>query len=153
MKANNKNIHWSLSCFDDLDMQTLYDILKLRSEVFVLEQHCIYQDVDGKDQKAIHLQGLCDDRLVAYCRLFKSGDYYSDASIGRVVIAAEYRKFGFGHQLIDKAVELLKEKFGENQITISAQLYLKSFYENHGFIQISDEYLDANIAHIEMKRS
>lgn len=146
-----KQIQWTISQFEELDTPSLYNILKLRSEVFVLEQNCCYQDLDGKDEKAVHLQGFCDEKLVAYCRLFRKGDYFTEASIGRVVVSIEYRRSGLGHQLIRKAIELQKELLKEQKVTISAQLYLKKFYEKHGFVQTSDQYQEDSIAHIQMK--
>lgn len=152
MSQLRNKISWKCTEFGELDIQSLYEILQLRSAIFVVEQNCPYQDVDGKDRVAIHLQGFCNNKLVAYSRLFKAGDCFLDASIGRVVVAAEYRRFGFGHELIDKSIQILKEKLGESRITISGQLYLKTFYESHGFVQTSDEYLEDNIPHIQMKR-
>jgi len=148
-----ETLTWLVDSYEDLDIHKLYKLLHLRAEVFVLEQDCPYLDTDNKDQSAIHIQGYLGDKLVAYCRIFKAGDYFKEASIGRVVVAPEYRKYGFGHQLMDKAIELEKEIFGETKITISAQLYLKSFYESHGFIQSSEVYLEDGIPHIQMKRN
>lgn len=144
-------ITWEVDCFEDLDIYKLYNLLYLRSEVFVVEQNCPYLDVDNKDQKAVHLQGYLGDKLVAYCRLFKPGDYFEEASIGRVIVAADYRKHDYGHQLMQKAIELQASLLNETKVTISAQLYLKKFYESHGFKQTSDTYLEDDIPHIQMK--
>lgn len=148
----NKLLFWKVDSFENLTSNHLYEILYLRSNVFVVEQNCPYLDVDRKDHKAIHLHGYCDNKLVAYCRLFKPGDYFDKASIGRVVVDKEYRKFGFGHQLMNKAIELVKDLLQEDCITISGQLYLKSFYESHGFEPISEMYLEDDIPHIRMQR-
>lgn len=145
-------IKWYVDKFEQLDVRKLYNILYLRAEVFVVEQNCPYLDPDNKDQKALHLQGYLGDELVAYCRLFKAGDYFEEASIGRVVVATRYRKFNFGHLLMEKAIELQSSLLNETQITISAQLYLKRFYESHGFMQTSETYLEDDIPHIQMKR-
>ncbi len=144
-------ITWQADYFKDLDIYKLYNLLYLRAEVFVVEQICPYLDPDNKDYKALHLQGYVGEKLVAYCRLFKPGDYFKEASIGRVVVAADYRKYGYGHQLMAKAIELQASLLRETKITISAQLYLKKFYESHGFIQTSDVYPEDDIPHIEMK--
>lgn len=143
---------WLTDRFEELDIYKLYKILHLRADVFVVEQEAAYLDPDYKDHKALHLQGYLGDKLVAYCRLFKRGDYFEQACIGRVVVAKEYRKYGYGHQLMEKAIELEKTLLNETKITISAQLYLKEFYESHGFLQTSDEYMEDGIPHIQMRR-
>lgn len=149
---NNSIINWILSSFDQLSVPALYAILHLRCKVFVLEQNAPYLDLDYKDQLALHLCGYVDDKLVAYCRLFKSGDYFEQASIGRVVVPEECRRLKYGHMLMDKAIQLQKEILNESKITISAQLYLKRFYESHGFVKTSEEYLEDGIPHIQMQR-
>lgn len=136
--------------FAELSTKELYDILQLRAEVFVVEQNCVYQDIDGKDQKALHVIGFKNNKIVAYCRIFKSGDYFEKASIGRVVVAANERKFGYGHVIFQRSVEAVTAYFHETSIKISAQLYLKKFYESHGFVQVGDGYLEDDIPHIAM---
>lgn len=138
--------------FEALSLYELYSVLQLRAEVFVVEQNCVYQDIDGKDMKALHVIGEFEGTTVAYCRLFKSGDYFDQASIGRVIVKENFRDKKWGHDLIKEAVSVVQRHFGESQITISAQLYLKKFYESHGFKQTSDEYLEDGIPHIEMKK-
>ena len=138
--------------FNELSLQELYYVLQLRSEVFVVEQNCVYQDLDGKDEKALHLLGTFEDKVVAYCRLFGAGIYFENTSIGRVVIAQEYRDKKWGHDLLTEAIEGIKSAFGTSAITISAQLYLKNFYKTHGFVQEGDEYLEDGIPHIRMNR-
>ena len=138
--------------FEALSLYELYSVLQLRAEVFVVEQNCVYQDIDGKDMKALHVIGEFEGTTVAYCRLFKSGDYFDQASIGRVIVKENFRDKKWGHDLIKEAVSGVQHHFGESQITISAQLYLKKFYESHGFKQTSDEYLEDGIPHIEMKK-
>ncbi|MDR1091744.1 MAG: GNAT family N-acetyltransferase [Prevotella sp.] len=147
-----KSIAWKVSTFEELSAGELYAILHLRGKVFVVEQNAPYLDPDYKDRKALHLHGYIDGELIAYCRLFKAGDYFEEASVGRVVIAGEYRKYGYGHELMSKAIGLEKDLFGETKITISAQLYLKNFYESHGFRQTSDVYLEDGLPHIEMRK-
>jgi ElaA protein len=137
--------------FNELSTQELYSVLQLRSEVFVVEQNCVYQDIDGKDAKAIHLIGTFEDEIVAYVRIFKPGDYFEQASIGRVVVKQKYRDQKWGYDLMNEAIQATQTVFNETKITISAQLYLKKFYENLGFIQTSEMYLEDDIEHIEMR--
>ena len=125
-------------------------ILQLRSEVFVVEQDCVYQDIDYKDQKAIHILGYKNEKLIAYTRIFKPGDYFNDASIGRVVVAENQRKFGYGFIIMQHSIKAVKEYFNETTIKISAQKYLKNFYESLDFEQIGEEYLEDGIPHIAM---
>ena len=123
----------------------------MRSEVFVVEQNCVYQDIDGKDVKAIHVLGEIDGKIVAYARLFMPGDYFDEASIGRVVVKPEFRDRKLGHDLMRESIAALAE-LGETRIAISAQLYLKKFYESHGFVAEGEPYLEDDIPHIRMLR-
>ena len=143
----------SIKTFEQLTTKELYEILQLRSEVFVVEQDCVYQDIDYKDQKSIHISGYKNGKLVAYTRIFKPGDYFKEASIGRVVVARNERKFGFGHVIMEHSINAVKTYFNEDIIKISAQKYLKTFYESHNFIQVGEEYLEDNIPHIPMIKS
>ena len=145
-------IQWKIKRFKELSAEELYLALQLRSEVFVVEQNCVYQDVDGKDAKAIHLLGYLNEVLVAYARLFQAGDYFDQASIGRVVVSPKHRNKSFGHELMKKAIQEIEKRFTTNSITISAQLYLKAFYESHGFVALGETYLEDDIPHIEMCR-
>lgn len=138
--------------FKTLSLSELYEILQLRSEVFVVEQNCVYQDIDGKDEKALHLLGTHEGVLVAYARLFAPGAYFDNASIGRVIVKPSYRDKKWGHDLIAEAIKGVSEHYGTTAITISAQLYLQKFYESHGFVQTSEMYLEDDIPHIEMKK-
>ena len=147
------NLEWKIKRFEALTTLELYNLLQLRSEVFVVEQNCVYQDIDYKDQKALHLLGEDNGKMVAYARLFKPKDYFDQASIGRVVVEPSYRDKKLGHILMREAIYFIKSQFNETKITISAQLYLKKFYESHDFIQTSETYLEDDIPHIEMKRS
>jgi ElaA protein len=147
-----KSIEWQIKRFNELSLQELYQLLGLRSCVFIVEQNCVYQDIDNKDEKALQLLGKFEGQIVAYARLFNVGDYFENASIGRVVIHPEYRDKKWGHQLMQHAIAGIESYFNTMQITISAQLYLKKFYETHGFFQTSEMYLEDDIPHIEMKR-
>ena len=144
-------IKWKIKRFEALSLEELYGILQLRSEVFVVEQNCVYQDIDYKDQKAVHLIGEYEGKTVAYARLFKPNDYFEKASIGRVIVKPDYRHLKLGHELMREAIQAVMASFGESQITISAQLYLQRFYESHGFVVTSEVYLEDDIPHIEMK--
>ena len=136
--------------FSELTTTELYDILRLRSEVFVVEQDCVYQDVDDKDEKALHVIGFKNNKVVAYTRIFEPGDYFKNASIGRVVVAKNERKYGYGHVIMKHSIHAIKNYFKENIIKISAQTYLKKFYESHNFKQVGEEYLEDGIPHIGM---
>lgn len=141
---------WQYKSFNELTVSELYAILQLRSEVFVVEQNCAYQDIDGKDQKSFHLMGWVGNDLAAYCRLVKPSVSFAEASIGRVITSQKYRGMGFGIALIEKAIAQTFETFGVADIKIGAQLYLKKFYSSFGFIQTSEMYLEDDIEHIEM---
>jgi len=136
--------------YQQLSKEKLYQIIRLRLEVFVLEQNCIYQDLDNKDQKAIHLVGEEEGKVIAYTRLFKKGDYFENASIGRVIVKKESRKKDYGKKIMQKSIEELKNEHNEENIEISAQKYLIKFYDDLGFKKIGEEYLEDNIPHIKM---
>ena len=136
--------------FKELSKQELYDVLQLRSEVFVVEQGCVYQDIDGKDKKALHILGFKSDKLIAYTRIFKPDDYFSESSIGRVVVAKNERQFKYGYNIMEASIKVIKDYYNQNIIKISAQCYLKQFYTNLGFKAIGNEYLEYDIPHIAM---
>ena len=146
-------IHIEVKSFSDLTTDELYNILQLRSEIFVVEQDCVYQDMDFKDQKAFHLMGLKNNQLVAYTRIFKPGDYFDEASIGRVVVAKNERQFKHGYDIMNASIAYIANEFNISKIKISAQEYLKAFYSNLGFIQVGEPYLEDGIPHIAMVRN
>ncbi|XMO87951.1 GNAT family N-acetyltransferase [Algibacter sp. AS12] len=139
--------------FKELTTPELYYLLQLRSEVFVVEQDCVYQDIDGKDQKSLHVLGVKNDKIVAYTRIFKPGDYFELASIGRVVVAKNERQYKYGYDIMNASAEAIKTYFNETTIKISAQVYLLKFYNNLGFKETGEEYLEDNIPHIAMIKS
>lgn len=145
-------LQFKIRAFNELSVSELYQVLRLRESVFIIEQDCIYQDVDNKDQKALHVLGAYDGKIVAYSRVFKPGDYFDYASIGRVVIDKEYRDRKWGYPLMEASIKAVMDYFGESRIEISAQLYLQKFYENNGFYAISETYLEDDIPHIRMQR-
>jgi len=141
-----------IKTFNELSLSELYHILQLRSEVFVVEQDCVYQDIDGKDDKALHIIGEENGEIVAYTRCFDKGFYFEEASIGRVVVKKEQRKYGYGHQIIKASIQAIKERFNTDNIKLSAQQYLVKFYESHGFTCEGEGYLEDGIPHIAMKK-
>jgi ElaA protein len=145
-------ITWTVKKFDELSLEELYAILQLRSEVFVVEQNCVFQDMDNKDQSSYHLMGWESNRLLAYTRLIPPGAVYEFSAIGRVVTASLARGSGIGKLLMEKSIHELEQLFGEQPIKIGAQLYLKEFYHSFGFKQAGDIYIEDGIEHIEMIR-
>ena len=146
-------IRWQCKYFTDLSPFELYKILQLRSEVFIVEQNCAYQDCDIKDLKAYHYCGWENEDVVAYTRLLAKGISYEDAaSIGRVVTAQSVRGKNIGKQLMKNSIDEIYRLFGEVPIRISAQLYLKRFYESFSFVQKSGVYMEDGIEHISMLR-
>jgi ElaA protein len=143
-------IIWVCKPFATLTAAELYEALKLRSEVFVVEQNCVYLDLDDKDQDSFHLFGWQDDNLLAYARILPPGLAYEEASIGRVVSSPSSRKTGAGRALMNKAIEETISLFGTQSIRIGAQLYLLDFYGSLGFKQVSEPYLEDGILHIKM---
>ncbi len=143
---------WTIKAFEALSLDELYKILQLRQEVFILEQACVYNDLDNKDQKSFHLMGWHDDVLAAYTRLLPWGVSYPDAtSIGRVLVAGDFRGKGLGEELMRRSIEAVYQLFGHHAIKIGAQEHLHVFYNRLGFVQTSDRYMDAGIPHIEMR--
>ena len=136
--------------FTELTTIELYQLLQLRSEVFVVEQDCVYQDIDGKDQKALHILGFKNEKIVAYTRIFKPGDYFNEASIGRVVVAKKERQHKYGYDIMKASVIAIGTHFKVQKIQISAQAHLKHFYNNCGFKEFGNPYLEDNIPHIAM---
>lgn len=142
----------SVKTFDELNTTELYDLLQLRSEIFVVEQDCVYQDLDGKDQNALHVIGTKNNTIVAYTRIFKAGDYLAQASIGRVAVKDSERQHGYGLDIMKASIKAIEEQFGETSIALSAQTYLKRFYNSLGFIEKGGEYLEDGIPHVMMMR-
>ena len=145
-----ENIKWFCKKFTELEVSELYEIMKLRSEVFVVEQNCVYLDADGKDEESYHFYAIENNSIIAYTRLLPPGLSFTEASIGRVLTTPSQRRRGLGIELMEKSILKTQELFDTKTIKIGAQLYLKSFYEGLGFVQCSDEYDEDEIAHIEM---
>tara|TARA_B100001248_G_C27363732_1_gene447830 strand:+ start:817 stop:1260 length:444 start_codon:yes stop_codon:yes gene_type:complete len=136
--------------FSELTTEELYQILRLRSEVFVVEQDCIYQDLDNKDQKAIHLYFKENDEILAYTRIFKAGYYYENPSIGRVVVSKKNRGKDVGKKIMIDSIEYIKQNIKGKKIELSAQKYLDKFYEDLGFYKTGEDYLEDGIPHQRM---
>ncbi|HEY9258434.1 GNAT family N-acetyltransferase [Chitinophaga sp.] len=144
---------WKIKSFEELTTAELYAILRLRSEVFIIEQNCAYQDLDNSDQKALHLMGTAESgQLLAYTRIFAPGIKFTEASIGRVVTSPLARGKGAGRELMERSISELQQHYGKIPIKIGAQQYLQRFYTSLGFEQTSDTYLEDGIPHIEMLR-
>ena len=139
-----------VKAFEKLSTKELHDILRLRSQIFVVEQECIYEDVDGKDAKALHVIGTKEGEIVAYARIFKSGDYFDEAAIGRVAVKKPERKFGYGKQIMKASIAAVRNHFEESVMRVSAQFYLERFYHSLGFEQVAEGYLEDGIPHIGM---
>ena len=144
------NITWQTHAWSDLSTETLYAILALRAEVFVVEQNCPYQDVDGKDPKSLHVCGYAENgELCAYARLVKPGVSYDEWSIGRVITSPRVRRTGAGEELMRTCMAYFHEH-RISSVRISAQSYLHDFYTKFGFVRVSEEYLEDDIPHMEM---
>ncbi len=139
--------------FNELSTLELYQVLALRSEVFVVEQDCAYQDVDGRDQEALHLLGYDENKLVAYARIFPPGSYMDKPCVGRVVVKDTHRGRALGIQLMKVAIETVDHKYKMTEIALSAQTYLTKFYTDLGFHPEGEEYLEDGIPHILMVKT
>ena len=146
-------LHWVFKSFNDLSVTELYAILRLRQEVFIVEQNCPYLDADGKDLKSYHLMGYVGNELVAYSRIVKPGVSYDEASIGRVVSSTVHRKKAYGIQLMNESIKRIENLYGPVSIRIGAQQYLQKFYESFGFKWEGEPYLEDGIPHIIMLRT
>ena len=139
-----------IKTFEQLSKDELYEILRVRTAVFVVEQECPYQEVDDKDQKALHIIGKKNKRVIAYARAFNAGDYDVEASIGRVLVDVDHRDKGLGQQVMKASMEAVKSRFNTNVVVVSAQQYLKNFYRDLGFTVTGEPYLEDEIPHIKM---
>ena len=141
---------WTFKSFHQLSAEELYAVLRLRSEVFVVEQNCVFLDMDNKDPYCDHLMGWNGDRLAAYSRIVPAGISYVESSIGRVVTSPAARRGGIGRELLARSIDHLYTLYGKCDIRIGAQYYLKNFYTSFGFVQKGEIYLEDGIEHIEM---
>jgi len=147
------NIVWKIKTFEEFTVPELYNLLKARSEVFVVEQNCVYLDADGYDQQAIHIWAEEEDgEILAYCRVFDKGIKFEETSLGRVITTQKGRGRSLGKQLIQYAVETIENRYHTSEIRISAQDYLLKFYGDFGFEDTGKKYLEDDIPHTEMIR-
>lgn len=143
-------MNWHVKEFNQLTTKELYEILKVRAEVFVVEQQCIFQELDSKDEVSYHLFIEDNSEIIAYLRILPPNISYSEAAIGRVLTKAEHRKKGISRKLVQNAINFVTDSLGEQTIRISAQAYLLKFYNDLGFESVSEVYLEDGIEHIEM---
>ncbi len=136
--------------FGELQVEELYKLLQLRSDIFVVEQDCIFLDPDDRDQEALHVLGWEGTELVGYARIFGPGDYFEQASIGRVAVKKTFRGRGLGIQVMQASINAVKERFGREEVTLSAQKYLEEFYRDLGFKREGEDYLEDGIPHLRM---
>ncbi len=142
-----------IKTFDALTKEELYNILQLRSEVFVVEQDCVYQDIDGLDQKGIHVLGTKNKELIAYTRILNPGDYFDKAGIGRVVVRKDQRQFGYGKKIMEATIKYIETDLKQTSMALSAQVYLRKFYNELGFQEQGATYLEDGIPHVKMIRT
>ena len=144
-------MQWILKKFHDLTIDEFHDILQLRINVFIVEQNCPYPELDDKDKIAFHLFGINkENKIIAYTRIFKPGDYYKEAAFGRVAVHRDYRNQKIGFQLVEQSIIETNKLFGNTDIKIGAQTYLNNFYQSFGFHQVGDDYIEDGIPHIHM---
>ena len=143
-------MEYKIRTFDELSNRELYSILRLRSEIFVVEQNCVYQDLDNKDLDGYHLMAIENGELIGYLRILNKGVSYKEASIGRVVVKKEYRRKKLGLEIINKGIDFIINTMKEKEVRISAQVYAKNLYEKAGLVEVSEEYLEDDIPHVEM---
>ena len=146
-----KMMNWQIKGMNELTARELYEILKVREEVFIVEQNCIYHDIDFKDELSHHLFLENEQKeVVACCRIIPRGISYPEVSIGRVLTKATHRKTGLGKEMMQRAIDFIEKEWQETEIRISGQLYLLEFYKSLGFEQVSEVYLEDNQDHIEL---
>lgn len=148
-------ITWKVKYFKELSLEELYTILRLRVDIFVVEQNCAYPEIDGKDvfERTQHLLGFNEEGIiVAYSRILAAGDSYDEVAIGRVVTSALVRGQGVGDLLLEKSLEVIEKSYGKVNVVLGGQVYIQKFYEKFGFKATSEEYLEDGIPHVDMLR-
>jgi ElaA protein len=143
-------VRWECKHFSELTTEELYHLLRLRSEVFVVEQNCVFLDMDNKDFVCHHVMGWKEKQLLGYSRIVPPGISYAESSIGRIVSSPAARGSGIGRELLLQSIQALYGLHGKRDIRIGAQYYLKEFYESYGFVQTGEIYSEDGINHIEM---
>lgn len=147
---HDMEISFQFKHFDELSKFELYDLLKLRTDVFVVEQNCPYPELDQKDLAAFHCLCLKNNHLIGTARIFGKGLVYQECAIGRFVLDQNQRANGYGHLMMEQCIQFIEKEFKTAEIRISAQEHLKDFYGKHGFKVVSEIYLEDNIPHVEM---
>ena len=147
----DNNLHWKVISFNEFTVDELYDLMQLRSQIFVVEQDCVYNDLDGLDRQALHVLCYNQEMLIGYARLLPANTRYANTSIGRVVIHPDWRGKAIGKQLIESSIQYIQETWVTKEINISAQQHLEAFYSDLGFITISDVYMEDGIPHVKME--
>lgn len=145
------NLQWQTLTFPELDAQRLYSVLRLRQQVFVVEQQCAYLDIDNLDQRANHMLCLRDGRLLAYQRCLAPELVYAESSLGRIVVDPSMRGQRLGGELVQRGINYNLSRWPSHAIRINAQAHLQPFYADLGFIAEGDEYLEDNIPHRQMR--
>ncbi|RLL42106.1 GNAT family N-acetyltransferase [Oceanobacillus piezotolerans] len=144
-------MQWIMKTFQELTNEELYGILKVRVDVFVVEQKCAYPEIDNYDQFSLHYFLKIDNEIAAYARILPKGTKYKEeASIGRVLVVEKYRHKGYARELLNQIITFVREEWKEQRIKIQAQQYLKSFYASFGFHAVSVGYIEDGIPHIDM---
>ena len=144
-------LKWEIRKFEDFSLRAFHDLIQLRIEVFVLEQDCPYQDLDGLDIDAWHVTATNEDGMVVACsRILSPGALYDQVSFGRVLTKMNKRGRQLGHEVVKRTIDFIQNKFSGEDIKISAQEYLIKFYETHGFKQSGEGYLEDGIPHVPM---
>ncbi|WP_313891905.1 GNAT family N-acetyltransferase [Psychrobacillus sp.] len=146
-------MNWKLLKFEEFDVNRLYEVLKLRVDVFIVEQNCPYPEIDGSDQEALHLMYIENEEVLAYSRIFPPGAMYDACAIGRVIVKSKARGTGLAKELMEKAIETAENEWQVETIKICAQSHLQKFYASVGFITISDEFDEDGIPHVYMVRN
>lgn len=143
-------MNWTLKTFNELSTYELYQILMLRNAVFVVEQQCAYQEIDGNDINSYHLSLRENNQLAAYARLLPAGVKYGTPSIGRIIVNESFRGTGLARELVSKSIDIMVNEWKVSEIKLQAQTYLRHFYQSFGFEETSEDYLDDGIPHVDM---
>ncbi|MFD1851795.1 GNAT family N-acetyltransferase [Oceanobacillus bengalensis] len=143
-------MEWKIKKYQDLTNDELYQILKARVDVFVVEQNCTYPELDNYDQECMHYFLIIDNEIAANVRILPKQVKFDEVSIGRVLVVEKFRKNGYARQIMQRAIDFVRDEWNENKIRIQAQVYLKDFYASLGFWQISEMYMEDGIPHIDM---
>lgn len=142
---------WTIQSMEAMDVATLYEIIAMRIHVFIIEQTCLYEELDYKDFKSTHVYGKDESgKIIAYLRILEPGVSFDEVSIGRVVVLPEARKTGIGRELMHVGLKAVRDRYGDVPVRISAQAYLETFYASLGFVPQSEVYLEDDIPHLEM---